>query len=141
MPSRTPLEATWGPPKTPLLLLLPEEVRRRNGRLPLLLTATTTGIIVSCDDAPAIIISIKGVLLILQRRARRLNSGADFSFFRARCLFVGWRVAATIDSPLEIFSSCFFSLSLSLKIVSLFLSLRPLGCSHGSENAKTKKKS
>ena len=90
MPSRTPLEATWGPPKTPLLLLLPEEVRRRNGRLPLLLAATTTGIIVSCDDAPAIIISIKGVLLFFAA----LRARASFDFwcgfsFRARCLFVG----------------------------------------------------
>lgn len=76
MPSRTPLEATWGPPKTPLLLLLPEEVRRRNGRL---LAATTTGIIVSGDDAPAIIISIKGVLLILQRCALRARASFDFS--------------------------------------------------------------
>ena len=148
MPSRTPLEATWGPPKTPLLLLLPEEVRRRNGRSPLLLAATTTGIIVSGEDAPAIIISIKGVLLILQRCALRARASFDFSsrgcgFFS--CLFFarvcGWRVAASIDSR----NSLSLSLSLSVFSVSLFLCVcvslpRPLGLSAFSGLEETKKK-
>jgi len=134
LPSRTPLEATWGPPKTPLLLLLPEEVRRRNGRLPLLLAATTTGIIVSCDDAPAIIISIKGVLLFFAA----LRARASFDFwcgfsFRARCLFVGGvSQPQSTDSLNSSLRSLLLSLSLSAS--------RPLGCSHGSENAKTKTK-
>jgi len=151
LPSRTPLEATWGPPKTPLLLLLPEEVRRRNGRL---LAATTTGIIVSGDDAPAIIISIKGVLLILQRCALRARASFDFSLrggcgfffcllFCARALVCGWRVTASIDclKSLSVFSAFSVLLSLSLSLsLGVFLSLSLLACSAARLGETTTKK-
>jgi len=120
------------------LLLLPEEVRRRNGRLPLLLAATTTGIIVSCDDAPAIIISIKGVLLFFAA----LRARASFDFwcgfsFRARCLFVGGvSQPQSTDSLNSSLRSLLLSLSLSLKIVSLFLAHSHSGAPH----RKTEKK-